>query len=208
MSEADLKKWDERYRAGSYADRNYPTTLVQDFLTDVPRGRALDVACGAGRNALFLAASGFDVDAIDISEIGLERARANALVRGLKVNWIAGDIERGISEFLPDRQRYELVVMVRYVNMQLVPELISLLSDPGVLIVEEHLRTGSDVAGPKQSAYRLRPNELLRAARNMRIVHYHEGLVADPDGRSAALAQLVAYRGPAPFDADAVGSDR
>lgn len=194
MSEADLRKWDDRYRAGSYAGRHHPTLLVEDFLTSARRGRALDVACGTGRNALYLAGAGFDVDAIDISEIGLERARATAVVRGLDINWIAADLEHGIRGCIPEQRRYALIVLVRYVNMPLIEELIALLADTGILMVEQHLVTNENVVGPRTSAYRLRANELLRAARGLRVIHYREGIVEDPDGRPAALAQLVAAR--------------
>ncbi|HWM27888.1 MAG TPA: hypothetical protein VNQ14_05490, partial [Woeseiaceae bacterium] len=67
MSETDRLKWDERYRCGSYGGREHPTALLAEWDPRLPHGRVLDVACGAGRNSLFLAATGRQVDAIDIS---------------------------------------------------------------------------------------------------------------------------------------------
>jgi len=199
MSEADLGKWDARYRAGGYAQRTHATALLAESLPELPRGRALDVACGTGRNALFLAAAGYEVDAIDISPAGLERARAAAAARGLEVRWIEADLDRGLAPAMGSAAAYDLIVMVRYVNLPLIAELVARLRARGRLLVEQHLQSARAVAGPSNPAYRLRPNELLRAAEALRIVLYREGLVVDPDGRPAELAQLIGER----VDADA-----
>lgn len=195
MSTADREKWNDRYRTGAYKARTHPTQLLADWLAKLPKGRALDVACGAGRNALYLAEHGYAVDAADISGVALERARASARERGLDVDWLEIDLE---SEPLPER-RYDLIVMVRYTNPSLVPELIRRLGDGGYLLCEEHLETHREVVGPTNARFRVRPNELLGLARGVRVVYYREGLIDDPDGRTAALAQLVACRGATEF---------
>ena len=196
MSETDREKWDERYASGAYAARTHPTRLLADWLAQLPKGRALDVACGAGRNALYLAEHGYEVDAIDISSVALDRARATAADRGLDINWIEMDLESGT----PRGDHYDLIVMVRYTHPTLVADLIGLLADGGFLLCEEHLLTErDDVAGPRNPAFRARPNELLGLSTGLRVIYYHEGLVEDPDGRTAALAQLIGCRGTAGF---------
>ena len=65
MTQAERDKWNERYRGGSYEGRDHPTALLAEWAPRLPPGRALDVACGAGRNALFLARAGYSVDAVD-----------------------------------------------------------------------------------------------------------------------------------------------
>ena len=195
MSETDREKWNERYRTGAYVERTHPTQLLADWLGQLPRGKALDVACGAGRNALYLAASGYDVDAIDISAVALDRGRSHAQHRHLAVNWIEMDLDSGN---LPD-ERYDLIVMVRYTHTALVAELIELLNDGGYLLCEQHLLTDRDVVGPSSAAFRMRPNELLGLASGLRVIYYREGLIEDPGGRIAALAQLIGCRGSAGF---------
>lgn len=195
MTDSDRERWDERYRSGAYAARTHPTQLLAEWLPRLPRGRALDVPCGAGRNALYLAEHGYAVDAIDISAVALERARQSAARRNVAVNWMELDLE---SAALPE-QRYDLIVMVRYVHSGLLEALIGRLSDGGHLLCEQHLRTHRDVAGPKSPDFRMRPNELLALATGLRVVYYHEGLFKDPDGNVAALAQLIACRGDAGF---------
>ncbi len=199
MSEADRQKWDERYGAGAYAEREHATALLADWVGALPPGRALDVACGAGRNSLFLAARGWDVDAIDISPVGLERARRAAAARGLAIRWLERDLEADAPAALPDGP-YDVIVLVRYVNMPLLPRLVERLAPGGLLLCEQHSETAEDVVGPKNPAFRMRPNALLRAELvpagvSRRVRYYRDGLVTDPDGRRAALAQLVLERG-------------
>lgn len=195
MSDTDRKKWDERYATGAYSARTYPTQLLADWIDELPRGRALDVACGAGRNSLFLAEHGYAVDAVDISSVALDRARATAAERGLNVNWMEMDLE----EEQPPGDHYDLIVIVRYTHPTLVADLVGRLADGGFLLCEEHLLTDRDVVGPSSARFRVRPNELLGLSTGLRVIYYHEGLVEDPDGRTAALAQLIGCRGTAGF---------
>jgi SAM-dependent methyltransferase len=207
LSDAERDKWDERYRDGAYEGRTHPTALLAAWVPFLPRGQALDVACGAGRNAIFLAAAGFSVDALDISTVALERGRRSAVERGLAVDWRAADFDDRPEHAL--RSSYDLIVWVRYVNRALLPILIARLNPGGHLICEQHLETAAEVAGPRSPGFRLRAGELREAAgsttvrdggsaanagRSSRLAvrYYNEGLVVDPDGRTVALAQLVA----------------
>ena len=193
MSTAERDKWDARYRDGAYENRTHPTALLAEWLPRLPPGRALDVACGAGRNALFLAARGFRVSALDISAVALERGRHAAAERGLTIGWLCADLDEDIEQALP-AGRFDLIVWVRYVHPELMPHLIARLDDGGTLLCEQHLATDTPVAGPTRAEFRLAPNELRRSAHGLRIEYDYEGIVVDPDGRSVALAQLVASK--------------
>jgi SAM-dependent methyltransferase len=198
MSRSERLKWDERYRTGAYTDRKHPTALLAEWMPQLAPGRALDVACGAGRNSVYLAANGWQVDAVDISPVGLQRARDNAATEHVEVQWIQADLEEDPGTVLPTGP-YDLIILARYVNAQVYLPLIERLGGRGVLLCEQHLVSTQDVIGPKSAAYRLRHNELLRAAivpapTDRRVLYYREGLVTDPDGRRAALAQLVLCR--------------
>jgi len=187
MSEVDRKKWETRYREGAYRARTYPSEILVDWLPKLPRGRALDVACGAGRNSLYLAEAGYEVDAIDIAEFALDRLRATAAERGLKINCIEADLETCALPVGP----YDLIVMVRYTSNELIRRLLTLLTNGGCFLCEEHLETDADVIGPSDPAFRVAPKELLSITATLEILHYAEDIVTDPDGQSAALAQLV-----------------
>jgi SAM-dependent methyltransferase len=190
VSAAERDKWDARYRDGAYEDRTHPTALLAEWLPRLERGRALDVACGAGRNALYLAAHGFAVTALDISAVALERARSAAAKRGLAVDWQCVDLDEDFGSTLP-AGGFDLIVWVRYVHRTLLPHLVARLNGGGTLLCEQHLQTETRVAGPTSSGFRLAPGELARAAQGLTVLHSYEGPVVDPDGRSVALTQLV-----------------
>jgi tellurite methyltransferase len=192
LSRADRDKWDARYRDGAYADRTHPCALLGEWLPSLPRGRALDLACGAGRNALALAAAGWQVDGVDISEIGLARARATAAKRGLTVRFLAADLEAAAWPAVLGAQRYDLIVWIRYVNPHLMAAVRGLLTPGGCLLCEQHIASTEPVAGPRSPRYRLAPQSLLKSATGLRVIYYREGLLQDPDGCTAALAQLIA----------------
>jgi len=154
------------------------------------RGRALDVASGIGRNALYLAKLGFEVDAIDISTAALDRLSDTAKSQGVNVTCIQADLD---AADLP-ADSYDLIVMVRYTNAELIARLLPKLTSSGFFLCEEHLATEREVIGPSNPAFRMAANELLHLAGNLRVLFYKEGVVEDPDGRLAALAQIVACK--------------
>jgi tellurite methyltransferase len=190
VSQTDRRKWNARYAQGAYEVRTHPNELLRQWLPSVPVGRALDIACGAGRNSLFLAAAGFQVDALDISGQALARAAESASAQGLDVNWMEHDLDAG----LPDGDRYDLIVMFRYVNMNIFGMLSERLLPDGYVLVEEHLVTDANVVGPRGSQYRVAPGALVAAAGNLDICHCEESVLADPDGRQVALARFVARK--------------
>jgi len=193
MSQSDRAKWNERYSKGAYAERKHPSDLLAEWIDRIPPGRALDVACGAGRNALFLAGHGFKVDAIDISAEALARARKQAQEENLHINWIEYDLD----EPLTLEAQYDLILIIRYVNLPLIRRLKRNLAPGGFLVCEEHLVSDIDVVGPSNNAFRVEPGALDRLARGLRIHLLEETVVDDPDNRPAALARLVAQKAPA-----------
>ena len=199
MSESDREKWDTRYREGSYEARSYASPFLEAWLARLPptvhARRALDIACGAGRNALRLAEAGFDVDAMDISRAALERAAASGAARGLRVNWIEADLDQA----RPEPGCYALISVIRFTDPLLHPHLISALAPHGWLLYEHHLRTPREVGGPRSERFRAAPQQLLRDFASLRVLYYEEVIDEDRDGRTMALARLVACKGDPGF---------
>jgi len=187
MSEADRTKWNQRYAEDSYRKTN-PLKLLSDWLPRIPAGRALDVACGAGRNALLLAEAGFRVDAIDISAIGLKQLDAEARERGFSVNCIEHDLDHPYA-FATD---YDLIVVLWYVNLPLIARLCACLAPGGYLICEEHLRSEQEVIGPGNNDYRVAPGALRSAVSSLDLLLYEECIEAIPEGGQLASARAVA----------------
>ena len=192
MTEADRDKWDRRYADGTYQARNYPSPFLVERLAELPRGRALDLACGAGRNALCLAEAGYEVEAVDISGTAIGRARTTARERGLKVDWRVADLDG----FKPPPGRFDLITVIRYTNPEMMERLPEGLADGGMLLVEHHLRTDAPVGGPTSRAFRLAPNELIDLFHGrLRVLFYDERIAPDPDGRRVALVRFLGCRG-------------
>jgi len=111
MTDKDREKWDSRYLK-DMGDSD-PSLILKAFLDLVPCGNALDIACGNGRNSLFLAEKGFIVDAVDISIVATNHLAG----RNPYINVICQDID---AWKIP-QNRYELVVNVRFLDRRLFP---------------------------------------------------------------------------------------
>ena len=200
MSIKDREKWQTRYLLGAYSDRLHPSVFLSDVLANNPMSvksdtsapRALDLACGAGRNALFLAAQGFTVDAVDIAVAALNRGQESA--RQLQLNsihWIEHDLDEGLPA---DSGDYDLIIMIRYLDVSLLTQAADKLRPGGYLLAEVHLQTDREVAGPSSREFRAAPGELKTAVHDLELLHYQEGIFVDPDGSEVALARLLARR--------------
>jgi 2-polyprenyl-3-methyl-5-hydroxy-6-metoxy-1,4-benzoquinol methylase len=89
MSLDDRIRWERQYGQSGALEK--PAAFLKEILDgghwDIARGRALDIASGAGRNALFLAEKGFDVTAVDIAQPGLDQGARRAAERSLSISW-------------------------------------------------------------------------------------------------------------------------
>ena len=157
---------------------------------------AIDIACGLGRNAVFLARQGWQVTAVDISEVALDRLRELASIESLPIRCIQADLGQvsALPESLLSPDSYDLAIMFRYTNLGLIDPLRRALKIGSCMIVEEHMTTDSAVIGPRDPRFRVAPGELRDAASSLHIIDYRERVSEDPDGRPVALARLVARR--------------
>lgn len=185
----DRQYWNERYRNADFGQSTVPSQPLREFVADLPDGRAFDVATGTGRNALFLAESGYAVDAVDVSGAALSIARDRAAERSLEgaVDWIQADLD---TYPIPS-DSYDVVSVSFYHALDLLPDLKESLTDGGVLVYEHHLRSPDADRGPDDDRHRFRSNDLLRACLDLTVLHYEES-TRKSDGRTSAVATLVA----------------
>ncbi len=149
---------------------------------------ALDVACGSGRNALWLAAAGLEVAGVDRAAGAVARARAAARRLGLpSARFRVRDVE---ADGLPEGP-WGAVVVCRYLHRPLLPRLSEVLRPGGWLVYRTHLAHPIRAPGarPRRRAFLLDSGELLRAFAHLEVLRYEER--AGPDG---AWAGLVARR--------------
>jgi tellurite methyltransferase len=191
VSTEEQTRWDERYASGDYQPSLDHSATVEDVAGHARVGRALVLACGTGRNALFLSSRGFEVDAVDISRVAIEMAQTEAAHRRLSVNWHVSDV----ADFDLGEGRYDVITMVRYTHRVIWPHLVTALAENGWLVMEQHLRTRHQVAGPSDE-FRLAPGELLDAFGQLRVIRYSEEYGESPtSGRMIATTTLVACKG-------------
>jgi ubiquinone/menaquinone biosynthesis C-methylase UbiE len=88
----ERERWDDRYRTDELIWRAEPNRFLVEEVVGLAPGRALDLACGEGRNALWLAERGWQVTAVDFSAVGLAKAQRLASERALDLRWVEADV--------------------------------------------------------------------------------------------------------------------
>jgi SAM-dependent methyltransferase len=182
VSEAERERWDRAWREGAHEDPPPPDWL--DAIEALPRrGRALDVAAGAGRVALWWAARGLETLAVDVSGEGLRLAREAAARRGLKLETLALDLE---SE-PPPAGPFAAISVFHYLQRDLFQALIGRLAPGGVLVGEIATKRNLDRHAKPSARFLLEPGELATLCAPLELVHSVEGWFSDRH-----LARVVA----------------
>jgi len=140
MSTHDRERWNEKYKnveAQSLAQPDEWLVEAMRVIETTPDGaaskRVLDVACGLGHNAIWLAGQGWQIDGVDISKSGLEHARQSAEVKGVDVHWIEADLDT----WNPARHEYDVVVVFRFLDRDTVPRVVQTALRPTGWLVYE-----------------------------------------------------------------------
>jgi tellurite methyltransferase len=182
MSAEDKARWSEAYGTQPSPEEPRPTQFLVDNLSLLTPGRTLDVAAGRGRNAIFLAAHGHRVLAVDVARGALASIRARAAIDLAQV-----DLDHPC--FRP--RTLDNVVSINFLDRRLFPEMIAWLKPGGVLLFDTFLIDQRDHGHPRNPAFLLAHNELLQRIRGLRVLRYREGLVSESSGvsyRAGAVA--------------------
>ncbi len=190
----DQIKWNKKYAERGIANfPQEPSLWLQNhklWLERDGKSRALDIACGNGRNSVFLAKLGYQVDAIDISDVAVDWLKAKAARQKLALFPVHQDLD---NVSFPD-DYYQVVCNFYFLNRHLFPEMIKALSSEGLLFFEtftqDHLAFNPKM-NPDFCLYR---NELLAAFQSLHILHYREFVIEDKQGKPRAIAQLMAQK--------------
>jgi len=188
---SDQRRWDKRFGKKEFALGKKPNSFLKRYIHLLPRGKALDIATGEGRNAVFLAQHGFSVEAVDISERGLRKAQQLAREKGAKIKTLAVDLDR----FQIEKERYDLIANLYFLKRGLIQKMKKGLKKGGRVVFETYILDHRELGtgGPKQAKYFLKPNELLRLFKNFRVLFYREGIFRE-GGKRKAVASLIAEK--------------
>jgi len=182
-----LLQWNIRYRAGEQLFET-PAPLVTRFVEGLAAGRALDLASGPGRNALYLASQGWRVTAVDGSPIAIGILRARARDKGLQLESKIADLERRQFEIEPES--YDLICDCYYLQRDLIAPMKAGVRPGGWMIAIVHLAGPED---PEGTATRAKSGELRRFFEDWTILHDYEGTPGE-SCHQHAVAEIVAQK--------------
>lgn len=161
-----------------------PSPFLVDHIDLLPKGRVLDVAMGWGRNAVYLARQGFEVDGIDISREALDAAQVLAGESGVSVTLQLMDLEKDVS--LP-QEVFDVIVCFNYLHRPLIPHLKGALRLGGMMVYETYIVDQARFGRPKNPKHLLKHNELLKFFHDFRCLRYREGILE----RRKAIAGFI-----------------
>lgn len=181
----DKEKWDLQHKINPLPDN--PLQLLIENIHLAPKGRALDIACGMGRNSKFMRDNGFVVDSVDISSYAISK-----LQNEIDINPICEDLDT----FKIPPHTYDLICNSFFLERRLFPFMIEGLKKGGLLIFETFIKSNNETfnAFAKDSSHLLRKNELLKSFLDLEILFYQEKLIQrnNKDSSLALVARLVA----------------
>ena len=186
MSEKDRLKWDARYGTSGYIYGSDPAPFIVEQRAGLPEGgRALDVAAGEGQNAVYLAGEGFSVEALDISAVGLRKARALAEEKNVVIQPRLWDLERS---FVPEGP-YDVIICMHYKQQTLAEPIADALAPGGVVLIELATVNNLELHKHPSRPYCVESNELMGWFPTLQLRSYREGIF-----NNQAVARVVAQK--------------
>lgn len=172
----------------SHMHESQPSEFLVENISLLPKGRALDIAMGKGRNAIYLAGMGYKVDGVDVSVEAVKEARGQAQRAGVSINAQVADLEK---DYRIEKEAYDLIICFNYLQRSLIPQIKNGLSTGGMVVYETFIIDQARLFGkPSNPDFLLRHNELLGMFRDFRCLRYREGVL----GNYKAVASVVAQK--------------
>jgi tellurite methyltransferase len=182
-------KWEERHRDATPGE---PERTLIEMLPLLPRGIALDVAAGTGRNSLALARAGLRVIAADFSATAMRALQETARRDDLPISTVVTDFEEGF----PFRsQVFDAIINVSFLERGLVPYLKNALRAGGVLLFDTFLTDQAELGHPRDPRFLLTHYELYGLLADMELLRYQEGIVVHSGDKREWRATALARRG-------------
>ena len=189
MSDDDRQTWDARYRAAAPAETMPPSSLVTELDSLLPRrGRALDLAGGRGRQAIWLAQRGLDVTLVDVSGVGLELAGKAAESAGAAVKCEQVDLAAAPFPAGP----WDLILSFHYLQRSLFGEFPKALAPGGLLVFVQPTKRNLERHARPSARFLLEEGELKGLVQGLEIVRYDEGWLQEGRHEARIVARKPA----------------
>lgn len=185
-----IQEWNERWEGRKDLEQD-PNPMLVRVVEFKPPGTALDLACGSGRNALYLARKGWRVTAIDGSNVAINILRERAAKQKLIIDSRIADLESGEFEIQPDT--FDLICMLFYLQRDLLAGARKSLRSGGYLIAAIHMKDDSPDLQPMNPAFLMNPGELKQEFEGWKIEHYLEGKSTDTN-HERRTAEIIAQK--------------
>jgi len=180
----DQERWDGKYSLDAYLFGKAPVTFLKENVGLLPKGKALDIAMGEGRNGVFLATQGFDVLGVDISKVGLAKAHQLAKEHNVSIETRVVDLETVQLE----KNKYDVILMMYYMQRNLFPQIKQALKPGGMVMVETYNLDYLKYQNFRRE-WALEQNELLDVFKDFKIIRYQ----AYDDGK-VAFSSIIAQK--------------
>lgn len=189
--DALIGKWDRIYSQPGHEACSPAQVLVDNAFLLPEAGEALDLACGLGANAIFLAQRGLAVTALDISSVAIEKLTAHAALQGLNINAYQQKIDcHSLAE-----SKFDVIVVSRFLDRALSDAIIGALNPAGLLFYQTYTREKAGRHGPNNPDYLLAENELLDLFSPLRVVFYRDnGLIGNKNLGLRGEAQFIGQK--------------
>ena len=204
----DSEDWNRRYEGAELIWTAEPNRVLVTEVASMAPGRAVDLGCGEGRNAVWLARQGWSVTAVDFSDVGLEKGRRLAEAHAVTVDWVLADLRT----YAPETDVYDLVVVL-YLHLgaadrrRVHAAAASALRPGGTMLVVGHDSSNitRGYGGPQDPSILFSPEDVVGDLPGTSIVKAERVLrpVAGTEPERTAIDALVrAIRPVAPLSLD------
>jgi len=184
MSIEDKERWDKKYKSNIIPSKI--VEVVENYAKLAIGKSALDIACGMGRNSKFLAESGFDVHALDISEVAIESLKDIENIRAEIVDFDSYSLKEN---------SYDLIVCTYFLERKLFPQIEKALKEDGIFIFETFMHDAENTKVPSNKSFLLNNGELEATFdERYNLMHLSEWMDENICGEKNMKASMVAKK--------------
>jgi tellurite methyltransferase len=184
MAVEDKERWNKKYQDMQIP--NEPIKLISDHMHLTTGKQALDIACGMGKHSKYLASLGFEIDALDISSVAIEKLKGTPHVNALEVDF---------DTYILKNNTYDLIVCTYYLERKLFPQMINALKPNGIILMETFLHDKENERAPSNPLFRLNKGELeAYFSKKCELIYISEFWDVDYSGSTTMKTSMVAKK--------------